>query len=74
MDSNRYFAEIIRRACIRIIAGELKGGCLPMIFRSKGDPICRVTGDGEVHYKDGIWIHLKKWRHDVLSQLLVIPQ
>jgi len=53
MDSNRYFAEIIRRAAVQgISAEELKDGCLPMVFSTSGSPICRVTEDGEVHYKE----------------------
>lgn len=53
MDSNRYFAEIIRRAAVQGISAEkIKDGYLPMVFRSSGSPICRVTADGEVHYKE----------------------
>ncbi|MGB8451860.1 MAG: hypothetical protein WCD89_05955 [Anaerocolumna sp.] len=53
MDSNRFFAEIVRRSAAQgISAGEIKNGCLPMIFSSNGSPICRVTEDGEVQYRE----------------------
>lgn len=53
MDSNRFFAELVRRVASRgIVAEEVKNGYLPLAFSSNNSPICNVTEDGEVHYWD----------------------
>lgn len=51
MDSNRFFAEIMRRVASQgIAAGEISNGYLPLVFSSSGSPICRVTENGTVRY------------------------
>lgn len=53
MDSNRFFAEVMRRVTSQgIVAGEISNGYLPLVFSSTNSPICRVTEDGEVQYWD----------------------
>lgn len=53
MDRNRFFAEVNRICASQgITTGEIKDGCLPLVFTSSGSPICRITEDGEVQYRE----------------------